>query len=77
MIEIYVAGEDRGRWFATCTNLAETGLGMISEQYFAPETRLELAIHLPEATFCGNGIVRYVMKTPRGQMVGVEFDFSS
>lgn len=77
MVEIYMAGDDSGRWFATCHNMSETGLGMSCEQYFEPETRLEIAIHLPEATFCGHGIVRYAMKTPRGQMTGVEFDFPS
>ena len=76
-VEIYPAGGDGTvRYFGSCRNLSETGLGMRCEQYLEPESRVEIAIHLPEASLCGKAIVRYCMETPQGYMTGLEFDYS-
>jgi hypothetical protein len=68
-------GDTTVRWFATCHDLSESGLGMTCDRYFEPETALEVGIHLPEATLYGRAVVRYCMETPRGFMTGVEFVF--
>ena len=70
-----VDGDTTLRWFATCHDLSESGLGMTCDRYFKPDTPLEIGIHLPEATLFGQAIVRYCMETPRGYMTGVEFVF--
>jgi hypothetical protein len=75
-IEIHALGApEQDQTFATCRNLSETGLGMSCDQFFDPESILEIAVHLPEATFLGRAVVRYCMKTPRGYMTGIEFQF--
>lgn len=62
-------------WFGTCRDLNETGLGMCCDRYFEPGTRLEISLHLPEASVYGFARVRYCMETPRGFMTGIEFNF--
>jgi hypothetical protein len=70
-----VEGDTTIRWFATCHDLSQSGLGMTCDRYFEPNTHLEIGIHLPEATLFGQAVVRYCMETPRGFMTGVEFVF--
>ena len=70
-----VDGDTTVRWFATCHDLSQSGLGMTCDRYFEPDTPLEIGIHLPEATLYGRAVVRYCMETPRGFMTGVEFIF--
>jgi hypothetical protein len=70
-----VDGDTTIRWFATCHDLSQSGLGMTCDRYFEPDTPLEIGIHLPEATLFGRAVVRYCMQTPRGYMTGVEFIF--
>ena len=75
-IEIHPAGAPaHEQSFGTCRNLSETGMGMSCERFFEPEAILEIAVHLPEATLVGHAVVRYCMKTPRGFMTGIEFQF--
>lgn len=61
--------------FCDCRDLSETGLGMRGEQAFEIGTVVELSMHLPEATFYGQAIVRYCMRMHHGHMIGVEFIF--
>lgn len=65
------------RWFASCRDLSDTGLGLSCERFFEPGTQLEISVHLPEATLYGKVAVRYCMKTSRGFMTGVEFCFDN
>ncbi len=74
-VEIHPADGHQEPCFATCRNISETGLGMSSDRYFELETVLDIAIHLPEATLCGRGVVRYCQQTPSGFMTGIEFMF--
>jgi hypothetical protein len=74
-VEIHVSGCAEP-CFGSLRNLSETGLGMSCDRYFELESRVEIALHLPEASFCGQAIVRYCMETPRGYMTGIEFDFA-
>jgi hypothetical protein len=75
-VEIHPPEGTPGQWFATCRDISESGLGMIGEQWFEPESVIGIAIHLPEATLYGRGIVRYCQQTRDGYMTGIEFDFS-
>jgi len=68
-------GDGRPLWFATCRNVSETGLGISTDEPFEPGTPLEIAFHLPEASFYGKATVRYCTQTPQAYLVGLEFDF--
>jgi hypothetical protein len=61
--------------FFDCRDLGETGMGMCGEHGYEVGTVIELALHVPEVTFFGKGIVRYSMRTRQGRMMGVEFIF--
>jgi PilZ domain len=74
-VGIHPTDGTNGQWFATCRDISETGLGMCGEHYFYPDTIVEIAIHLPEATLYGRAVVRYCQQTPSGYMTGVEFTF--
>ena len=68
-------GDGREQWFGTVRNVSETGLGASGDHYFELGTVLEIAFHLPEASFYGKGTVRYC-KQVRGEfMLGLEFLF--
>lgn len=70
------AGDGQERWYATCQNLSEGGMGMVTEDAFDTGTPVELACHLPEASFFGFGTIRHCTEIPDGYLVGIEFDFS-
>jgi hypothetical protein len=56
-------------------DLSQSGLGMKCDGFFEPGTEIEIAVHVPEASFCGRGIVRYCKQVRREFMTGVEFCF--
>ena len=75
-VEIWpVDGDGRTRWLGTSRDISESGMGMSCDTHFDPGTCLEIALHLPEATFCGKGLVRYCAESRHGFMIGVEFEF--
>jgi hypothetical protein len=76
-VELHATDGTTGQWFATCRDISETGLGMCGEHYFYPETIVEIAIHVPEATLFGRAVVRYCQQTPSGFMTGIEFTFDN
>ena len=76
-VELHATDGTNAQWFATCRDVSETGLGMCGEHYFYPDTVVDIAIHLPEATLYGPAVVRYCQKTPSGFMTGIEFSFDS
>ncbi|MCP4247004.1 MAG: PilZ domain-containing protein, partial [bacterium] len=63
------------QWFGTCRDVSESGLGMAGEQYFEPGTKLQVAFHLPEASFYGHAIVRYCQEIRGRYMTGLAFVF--
>ncbi|UCD28370.1 MAG: PilZ domain-containing protein [Planctomycetota bacterium] len=76
VIEIWpINGDGRTHWLAICQNLSTTGLGMISDKPFEVDTKLEIAVHQPEATLYGMATVRHCTETQRGYLSGLEFDF--
>ncbi len=58
--------------YATCQNLNEAGLGLLSERPFPVGLMLPLAIHQPDATYHGKGIIRHCTPSNGGYFVGVE-----
>lgn len=75
-VEVWPAGGDgRQRWLGTCHNLGYGGLGMLADEPFQPDTPIEFACHLPEASFYGKATVRHCTEVPDGYIIGVEFNF--
>jgi len=72
---------DPALWFATCRDVGATGVGMTTDHYFKPGTRLDVALHLPEASFYGKATVRYCVEvedeTQDQYAMGLEFDFDA
>lgn len=70
--------------FATCRDISLTGVGMTSEEPFDVGSQIEIAIHLPEATFYGQGTIRYCAEIEPDLDIpvedrfalGVEFNFN-
>ena len=76
-VEIWPAGGDgRQRWLGTCRDISEQGLGMSCEAALEPGTLIEIALHLPEATFCGHATVRYCAQVRGEYVIGAEFQFT-
>ena len=75
-VELWPAdGDGRQRWLGTCRDINEHGLGMGCEVAFEPGTLIEIALHLPEATFCGHATARYCVEVRGEYMIGLEFQF--
>lgn len=73
----YSTGDNPNQWFATCRDISEGGMGMKTDTYFAPQTLLDIAVHLPEQTFYGQATVCYC-KQVEGEseyLLGVQFIF--
>lgn len=61
---------------ATCVNLSMGGLGMRCDKALEVGLRLAIAVHQPEASLHGHGIIRHCTALEDGYFVGVEFDFA-
>lgn len=68
-------GDGRTVTHGTCMNLSENGIGLSCDEYIAPSTVMEVAVHLPEMTLCGRAVVRYCAEVRKQFMVGLEFLF--
>lgn len=66
------AGEEI-QLFGTCHNLNENGIGVNCERHIEPGTRVPIAIHQPEATYHGEGVVRHSTPSGAEYFVGIEF----
>jgi len=66
------AGEEI-QTFGTCHNLNENGIGVNCERYIEPGMRVPIAIHQPEATYHGEGVVRHCTTSGREYFIGIEF----
>ena len=62
---------------ATMHNLSHNGLGMRSRRPVPVDTKISLAIHEPELSCYGHGVVRHCTHTNVGYLIGVEFIFQS
>ncbi len=70
-------GTDPNQWFASCRDISEGGMGMKTDTYFAPDTVLDISVHLPEQTFYGQAAVRYCreLDSESEYLLGVQFIF--
>lgn len=60
---------------ATLHNLSPSGLAMRSRRPVPVDTRVSLAIHQPELSCYGHGLVRHCTRAHVGYLIGVEFIF--
>lgn len=74
-VEVSPNSGENQLWLGTLRNVSETGLGMCCEEYLKPESVIDLAFHMPEASFYGKGVIRYCKEVRDRYMVGVEFLF--
>jgi hypothetical protein len=59
---------------ATCTNLSGGGIGVRCDEPMPMDVQLAIAVHQPEVSFHGQGIVRHCTPTAGGEyLVGLEF----
>ena len=62
--------------FATCLNMSFEGLGMLSDEALPVGRTLAIAVHQPEMSLQGRGVVRHCTALEAGYYVGLQFDFS-
>jgi hypothetical protein len=77
-VEVWLPDECYGErhLLATLHNLSPHGLAMRTRRPVPTETRLSLAIHQPELSCYGHGVVRHCTRAPVGYLIGVEFLFT-
>lgn len=76
-VELWVPGEGGAEIHAlgACHNLSQTGIGVRCDHELSSGLKLPLAIHLPQASFHGRGVVRHCSARGKGFLVGIEFVF--
>ena len=76
-VEIWLPDECYGEQhvLATLHNLSAQGLAMRSRRPVPTDTRISLAVHQPELSVYGHGVVRHCTQAYTGYLVGVEFEF--
>ena len=76
-VEIWVPAEGGGERhvLGVCHNLTEVGLGVRIEETIEVGATLPIAIHQPERSFHGKGIVRHCTARGDGYLAGFEFVF--
>ncbi len=57
---------------ATCQNLNEAGLGLLCDRGFEVDMVVPIAIHQPDATYHGTGVIRHCTPSDGAYFVGVE-----
>lgn len=74
-VEVWLPDECYGERhvLATLHNLSPNGLAMRTRRPISSETRISLALHQPELSCYGHGIVRHCTRAAVGYLVGVEF----
>ncbi|MGB0717427.1 MAG: PilZ domain-containing protein [Phycisphaerae bacterium] len=76
-VQIWKQGQngEEELFFATSLNLSLDGVGLKSEDAFAPGEELIVAIHEPELSFQGEAMVRHCTPCQDGFYLGLEFKF--
>lgn len=77
-VEVWLPDECYGERhvLATLHNLSTHGLAMRTRRPIPTDTRLSIAIHQPELSCYGHGLVRHCTRAAIGYLVGLEFIFS-
>ena len=78
-VEMWLPDEDgtERHYLATCSNLSIQGVGLIADCALPVGLEFDLAVHQPEASFHGRGIVRHCTEADVGFYVGVQFVFDA
>ena len=76
-VQLWISDEDgiEQLTFATCLDLSLHGVGMLYDDALPVGLEFSLAIHQPEASLHGRGIVRHCTEHEAGYHIGVEFLF--
>lgn len=76
-VELWVPADDGTEMHAlgVCHNLSRTGIGVRCDHQLPAGLTLPLAIHLPQASYHGKGVVRHCSERGKGFLVGIEFVF--
>ena len=76
-VEMWVADQDGAEvhTLGVCHNLSERGVGVRCDEPLTIGVTLPVAIHQPEASLHGKGIVRHCTPRDSGYLVGIEFVF--
>ena len=74
-VELWLPAENgtEEHHLATCVNLSLGGLGLLYEDELPVGLELALAIHQPEVSFHGRGVVRHCTETEAGFYLGLQF----
>lgn len=77
-VEVWLPDEAYGErhLLATLHNLSPNGLAMRTRRPVPNGMRFSLAIHQPELSCYGHGIVRHCTRATVGYLIGVEFIYS-
>jgi hypothetical protein len=78
-VEVWLPDECYGERhiLATLHNLSAHGLAMRTRRPIQSTTRVSLALHQPELSCYGHGIVRHCTRAAVGYLVGIEFHFEA
>jgi len=78
-VEVWLPDECYGErhLLATLHNLSQSGLAMRTRRPIPTDTRISLAVHQPELSCYGHGVVRHCTRAAVGYLVGVEFYYES
>lgn len=77
-VELWVPDEAGRETHQTgvCHNLSEGGVGVRCDEPLAVGLTVPIAIHQPEASLHGKGVVRHCTPRGKGFLVGIEFLFA-
>jgi hypothetical protein len=76
-VEIWLPDGQGGERYllGVCHNLTEVGIGVRCDEAVEIGATLAIAIHQPERSFHGRGLVRHCTPRGKGHLVGFEFVF--
>lgn len=74
-VELWPDGTDGRTLHATCMNISESGIGLRCDEQLQMGDSMEVAVHIPEMTLCGQAIVRYCAEANDEYIVGMEFQY--
>ena len=77
-VELWVTDEngEELHTLGACHNLSHTGIGVRCDCELSTGVSIPLAIHLPQASLHGKGVVRHCSERGNGYLVGIEFEFA-
>lgn len=77
-VEVWLPNDCYGErhLLATLHNLSAGGLAMRTRRPVQTDTRISLAVHLPQLTCYGHALVRHCTRAAVGYLIGVEFVFT-